>query len=157
MIDDIEAQIEAWVRTLPKDRATGEVQALVSRIWAVRKRLLGPSDPNRSHKQAALKAAIAREWETPRANGAHELADRQLALHHSCRVRMTELGAAGLYIPQTRRGYIVAMYAVWQLSTGAYDTPATTQPPCCFEQLHASLSLPRVPIAVDPAYLLTDF
>ena len=152
--------IKAWLTGLaPTDRAN-TCNWLVSEIWAIHRDLTpGPRDTNRARKQAALKAAIAREWETPRANGAPELANQQLAWRDKCKARMAELGAAGLYIPQTRKGYIVAMHAVWQLPNGSWLTPDTTKPPCCFEQLHASLSLPRVPVAggLDPACLIADF
>ena len=154
----IRGQLERWLSHLsPTDRAQ-LCYWLVSEVWAIHRELTpGPRDTNRSRKQAALKAAVAREWETPRANGAHELASEQLAWHAKSKARMSELGAHGLYIPQTRKGYIIAMHAVWQLPDGSWLTPDTPKPPCCFEQLHASLSLRRVPIAVDPAYLLTDF
>jgi len=152
--------IKAWLTGLaPTDRAN-TCNWLVSEIWAIHRELTpGPRDSNRARKQTALKAAIAREWETPRANGAPELANQQLAWRDKCKARMAELGAAGLYIPQTRTGYIVAMHAVWQLPDGSWLTPDTTKPPRCFEQLHASLSLPRVPVAggLDPACLITDF
>ena len=154
----IREQLEGWLSHLsPTDRAR-LCYWLVSEVWAIHRGLTpGPRDTNRARKQAALKVAIAREWGTPRMHGAHELADQQLARHAKSKARMSELGAAGLYIPQVRKGYIVAMHAVWQLPDGSWLTPDTTKPPCCFEQLHASLSLPRAPIAVDPAYLLTDF
>jgi len=152
--------IKAWLTGLaPTDRAN-TCNWLVSEIWAIHRDLTpGPRDTNRARKQAALKAAVAREWETPRANGAPELANQQLAWRDKCKARMAELGAAGLYVSQTRKGYIVAMHAVWQLPNGSWLTPDTTKPPCCFEQLHASLSLPRVPVAggLDPACLIADF
>ena len=152
--------IKAWLTGLaPTDRAN-TCNWLVSEIWAIHRDLTpGPRDTNRARKQAALKAAVAREWETPRANGAPELTNQQLAWHAKCKARMSAACAAGLYIPQTRKGYIVAMHAVWQLPDGSWLTPDTPKPPCCFEQLHASLSLPRVPVAggLDPACLITDF
>ena len=153
--------LKEWLATIPLQDRPSEVMKLVSRLWALKRALDDGHrpDPNRARKQAALKAAVAREWETPRANGAPGLASQQLAWRDKCRARMAELGAAGLYIPQTRRGYIVAMHAVWQLPDGSWLTPGTPTPPCCFEQLHASLSLPRVPVAggLDPACLITDF
>jgi hypothetical protein len=162
--------LEPWLRGLSSQDRTGMLQLLVTRLWALHRELQGKDkadaraarpvrDHNHGRKQAALKAAVAREWETPRANGAPELANQQLAWRDKCKARMSELGAAGLYIPQTRKGYIVAMHAVWQLPDGSWLTPDTPKPPCCFEQLHASLSLPRVPVAggLDPACLITDF
>ena len=157
----IEATIRDWLQAIPSVERSARATWLVSRLWAIKRELEEghKPDPNRARKLAGFKAAIAREWETPRANRAPQLADEQLAWHAKCKARLSELGAAGLYISQLRRGHIVAMQAIWHLPNGTFTTPATPKIPCCFEQLHASLSLPRVPVAgdLDPAYLITDF
>ena len=154
--------IKAWLTGLaPTDRAN-TCNWLVSEIWAIHRELTpGPRDPNRVRKQKARSKELDRFVATLRRNSTKKGGDtaafwarEEDAYREKCR----HAGLAGIYVPVIERPHS-PFQAVFLLPDGTYATPAATKPIYTFGDLHASLSLPRVPVAapLDPAYLITDF
>ena len=158
----LEGDIEACLKAVSPATRASEAQALVNHIWRVHKALLeqekrarratASQNPNPSRARDARARHLATYMATLRRNNA-SMAGEEESYCEKCR----QAGLAGLYMPVLEKGKWSPIQAIWQLPDGSYVTPASTKPVHGFQALHASLSLPRVPIAVDLAYLLTNW
>ena len=163
MTTKFDTDIKDWLQTIPPQDRPSEVMKLVSRLWALKRDLDEghKPDPNRVRKQKARSKELDRFVATLRRNSTKKGGDtaafwarEEEAYREKCR----HAGLAGIYVPVIERPHS-PFQAVFLLPDGTYATPAATKPIYTFGDLHASLSLPRVPVAapLDPAYLITDF